>query len=86
MTVNEPDNFGGQLLMKYGAKSAPALTYGFPGWICIISFFLKSGRKDKKILPFSSYLTFATVFKHCFISDPVSRKIPWIILMFHVCC
>lgn len=35
MTTKELDNFGGQLLMKYGAKSAPALTYGFPGWTCI---------------------------------------------------
>lgn len=35
LTTKELDNFGGQLLMKYGAKSAPALTYGFPGWTCI---------------------------------------------------
>lgn len=35
MTTKELDNFGGQLLTNYGAKSAPALTYGFPGWTCI---------------------------------------------------
>jgi len=35
MTTKEVDNFGGLLLKQYGAKSAPALTYGFPGWTCI---------------------------------------------------
>ncbi len=35
MTTKELDNFGGTLLKQYGAKSAPALTYGFPGWTCI---------------------------------------------------
>jgi len=35
MTTKEVDNFGGSLLKQYGAKSAPALTYGFPGWTCI---------------------------------------------------
>lgn len=35
MTTKELDNFGGALLNKYCAKSAPALTYGFPGWTCI---------------------------------------------------
>ncbi len=35
MTTKELDNFGGQLLLKYGAKSAPAVTYNFPGWTCI---------------------------------------------------
>ncbi|MBC3539455.1 type I methionyl aminopeptidase [Rufibacter sediminis] len=35
MTTKELDSFGGELLKQYGAKSAPALAYGFPGWTCI---------------------------------------------------
>ena len=35
MSSKELDNFGGELLNAYGAKSAPKLTYGFPGWTCI---------------------------------------------------
>ncbi|MEO6916000.1 MAG: type I methionyl aminopeptidase [Chitinophagaceae bacterium] len=35
MTAKELDDFGGKLLKKMGAKSAPKLTYGFPGWTCI---------------------------------------------------
>jgi methionyl aminopeptidase len=35
MTTKQLDNFGGELLKSYGANSAPALTYGFPGWTCI---------------------------------------------------
>ena len=35
MTTKELDNFGGQMLHDFGAKSAPYLTYGFPGWTCI---------------------------------------------------
>jgi len=35
MTTKELDNFGGQILGDLGAKSAPYLTYGFPGWTCI---------------------------------------------------
>lgn len=35
MSTKELDNFGGELLKKYGAKSAPYVTYGFPGWTCI---------------------------------------------------
>ncbi|WP_210489393.1 type I methionyl aminopeptidase [Rufibacter aurantiacus] len=35
MTTKDLDNFGGALLKQYGAKSAPALSYGFPGWTCI---------------------------------------------------
>ena len=29
------DDYGGQILNDLGAKSAPYLTYGFPGWTCI---------------------------------------------------
>lgn len=35
MTTKELDDFGGKLLQQLGAKSAPALSYGFPGWTCI---------------------------------------------------
>ncbi len=35
MTTKELDNYGGQILDDLGAKSAPYLTYGFPGWTCI---------------------------------------------------
>jgi uncharacterized membrane protein len=35
MSTKQLDNFGGQLLMGLGAKSAPNTTYGFPGWNCI---------------------------------------------------
>ena len=35
MTTKELDDFGGRVLAQYGAKSAPRLTYGFPGWTCI---------------------------------------------------
>jgi methionyl aminopeptidase len=35
MTTLELDNFGGQILNNLGAKSAPYLAYGFPGFTCI---------------------------------------------------
>ncbi|MFZ2783729.1 MAG: type I methionyl aminopeptidase [Sediminibacterium sp.] len=35
MTTKELDNFGAALLSEFGAKSAPFLTYRFPGWTCI---------------------------------------------------
>ncbi|GAB3993584.1 type I methionyl aminopeptidase [Spirosoma daeguense] len=35
MSTLELDLFGKHLLEKNGAKSAPKLTYGFPGWTCI---------------------------------------------------
>jgi methionyl aminopeptidase len=35
MTTKELDNFGKEILQGFGAQSAPALTYGFPGWTCI---------------------------------------------------
>ena len=35
MSTLELDEYGGELLRAYGAKSAPKLTYGFPGWTCI---------------------------------------------------
>ena len=35
MSTKELDDFGGNILNSFGAKSAPRLTYGFPGWTCI---------------------------------------------------
>lgn len=35
MTTKQLDNFGASILSDFGAKSAPYLTYGFPGWTCI---------------------------------------------------
>lgn len=35
MTTKELDDIGGKLLMELGAKSAPFVSYGFPGWTCI---------------------------------------------------
>ncbi|CAF1687215.1 unnamed protein product, partial [Adineta ricciae] len=35
MSTKELDDFGGDILKSFGAKSAPALTYNFPGWTCI---------------------------------------------------
>ncbi|MDD4994228.1 MAG: type I methionyl aminopeptidase [Paludibacter sp.] len=35
MTTKELDEFGGKLLLEMGAKSAPFVSYGFPGWTCI---------------------------------------------------
>lgn len=35
MSTKELDEYGAKILAEYGAKSAPHLTYGFPGWTCI---------------------------------------------------
>lgn len=35
MSTKHLDEFGGKILKEFGAKSAPALTYSFPGWTCI---------------------------------------------------
>jgi methionyl aminopeptidase len=35
MTTLELDQYGGHLLARLGARSAPRVTYGFPGWTCI---------------------------------------------------
>lgn len=35
MTTRELDQYGGQLMREYGANSAPAVTYKFPGYTCI---------------------------------------------------
>jgi methionyl aminopeptidase len=35
ISTKELDEYGAQILADLGAKSAPYLTYGFPGWTCI---------------------------------------------------
>ena len=35
MSTKQLDNYGGQLLSTFGARSAPLLTYNFPGFTCI---------------------------------------------------
>jgi len=35
MSTKELDEFGGRILMGFGARSAPYLTYQFPGYTCI---------------------------------------------------
>lgn len=35
ISTRELDEYGGKLLAEMGAHSAPALTYGFPGYTCI---------------------------------------------------
>jgi methionyl aminopeptidase len=35
MTTKQLDNYGAKILRDFGAKSAPHLTYDFPGWTCI---------------------------------------------------
>lgn len=35
MSTKELDEFGATILAGFGARSAPYLTYGFPGWTCI---------------------------------------------------
>lgn len=35
ITTKALDSYGAELLSGFGAKSAPYLTYGFPGWTCI---------------------------------------------------
>ena len=35
MTTKQLDNYGADILSSFGARSAPYLAYGFPGWTCI---------------------------------------------------
>ena len=35
MSTKQLDSYGAKILADFGAKSAPYLTYGFPGWTCI---------------------------------------------------
>ncbi len=52
MTTKQLDNYGGKILSDFGAKSAPFLTYGFPGQTCISvnNEFCHGIPSDKRIL------------------------------------
>ena len=52
MTTKELDEYGAKILSSFGAKSAPHLTYGFPGWTCISvdNEFCHGIPSDKRIL------------------------------------
>lgn len=52
MTTKQLDDFGKQLLMNMGARSAPKLTYEFPGWtcICVNNEFCHGIPSDKTVL------------------------------------
>ncbi|HSB93883.1 MAG TPA: type I methionyl aminopeptidase [Flavitalea sp.] len=52
MTTKELDDYGASLLTQFGAKSAPLLTYGFPGATCISvnSHFCHGIPSDKLVL------------------------------------
>jgi methionyl aminopeptidase len=52
MSTKELDEYGGQILKDLGAKSAPYLTYGFPGYTCISvnNEFCHGIPSDKRIL------------------------------------
>lgn len=52
MTTKELDEYGAKILSGFGAKSAPLLTYGFPGWTCISvgNEFCHGIPSDKRIL------------------------------------
>ena len=52
MTTKQLDDFGAKILSDFGAKSAPRLTYGFPGWTCISvdNEFCHGIPSDKRIL------------------------------------
>lgn len=52
MTTKQLDKYGAKILSDFGAKSAPYLTYGFPGWTCISvnNEFCHGIPSDKRIL------------------------------------
>lgn len=52
MTTKEVDDYGGEILNDLGAKSAPYVTYGFPGWTCISvnKEFCHGISSDKRVL------------------------------------
>lgn len=41
MTTGELDIVGKELLEKYGANSAPKITYDFPGYTCVSALMSK---------------------------------------------
>jgi methionyl aminopeptidase len=52
MTTKQLDNYGAKILLDFGARSAPHLTYRFPGWTCISvnNEFCHGVPSNKKIL------------------------------------
>lgn len=52
MTTKDLDEYGAKILSDFGARSAPYLTYGFPGWTCISvdNEFCHGIPADKRIL------------------------------------
>ena len=52
MTTKQLDNYGAKILADFGAKSAPILAYGFPGWTCISvnNEFCHGIPSDKRVL------------------------------------
>lgn len=52
ISTRELDAYGAKILAGFGAKSAPYLTYGFPGWTCISvdNEFCHGIPSDKRIL------------------------------------
>jgi methionyl aminopeptidase len=52
MSTKQLDEFGAKILSGFGAKSAPNLTYKFPGWTCISvdNEFCHGIPSDKRIL------------------------------------
>src|SRR3569833_1702775 len=52
MSTKELDEFGARVLSGFGARSAPYLTYKFPGWTCISvnNEFCHGIPSDKRIL------------------------------------
>ena len=51
MTTKELDEYGAEILKNFGAKSAPFVTYKFPGWTCIsINNEMAHGIPSSKVL------------------------------------
>ncbi|MFD2162491.1 type I methionyl aminopeptidase [Paradesertivirga mongoliensis] len=52
ITTKQLDDYGAAILSDFGAKSAPLLTYNFPGWTCISvnNEFCHGIPSDKRIL------------------------------------
>jgi methionyl aminopeptidase len=52
MTTKQLDNYGAAILSDFGARSAPYLTYRFPGWTCISvnNEFCHGIPSDKRVL------------------------------------
>lgn len=56
MTTAELDKLGGELLDRFGAKSAPRVTYNFPGATC-----MKSRRASSATLIVATHADYSSV-------------------------